>query len=255
MYISRVIFWYFSIGCLISAVSSYYFFVCVKSDNNFVFESILKNSFSTENNWNSLWTSPWRENNTKAKATDVWCFYDFFFFFFCNSRFFHVPWWGFWSVTGHSAGQAGSWLLQRRPKWLLPWPPPSNPDKLLRQTWYLPMVWPRVNFPTPRVDLPIFTIGTAAFTHFPQSRLGQQTKESVCPSHLPPHHWSLPQRLYSLLWSKAWKSINKWGKDRWRSKATRAMKIRSSNDAYLPLPNLMVTNRLKNQLTFQQVQG
>lgn len=31
------------------------------------------------------------------------------------------------------------------------------------------------------------------------------------------------------------------------------MKIRSSNDAYLPLHNLMVLNHLKNQLTFEQI--
>lgn len=134
----------------------------------------------------------------------------YFFFFFVITDSFVSLGWGFWSITGHSAGQAGSWMVHRYPKQLLPWPP-SYPDKLLRQTWYLPVAWPRVNFPTRRTDLPILPIVSAAFTHFPQSRLGQQMKASVCPSHLPPHHWSLPQRLYSLLWSKARKSINKRG--------------------------------------------
>lgn len=40
---------------------------------------------------------------------------------------------GFWSITGYSADQAGSSMLHGCPKQLLPWPP-SNPDKLLRQT-------------------------------------------------------------------------------------------------------------------------
>lgn len=101
-------------------------------------------------------------------------------------------------------------------------------------------------------DLPILALSTAAFTHFPQLILGKM-RESVCPSHLLTHHWSLSLRLYSPLWRKAWKSINKEGKDKWRSKASRAMKIRSSNDAYLPLLNLMALTHLKNQLTFEQI--
>lgn len=93
-------------------------------------------------------------------------------------------------------------------------------------------------------DLPILAVCAPGFTHFPQRRLGKM-RESVCPSHLLTHRWSLSQRLYSLLWRKAWKSISKQGKDKWRSKASGEKKIRLSNDACLPLFNSMVLNHLK----------
>lgn len=38
-------------------------------------------------------------------------------------------------------------------------------------------------------------------------------------------------------------------------KGSEGKKIRSCNDAWLPLCNLMVTNHLQNQLTFQEAQG
>lgn len=74
----------------------------------------------------------------------------------------------FWSVTGHSASQAVQVSQE-----LLPWPP-SNPGKLLRKTWSLPVLWPRVNISTPRADLPTSTFSSAEFVHFPQPRPGQQ---------------------------------------------------------------------------------
>lgn len=221
---------------------------CVKSDNNYVFESVLKINASAEKNWNCSWTFPRSENKTEAEVTDVWCFYKVFFVFIVADSSVSLGR-SFWPITGHSAGQTGSWLLHRCPKQLLPWPP-SNPDKLLLKT-ASGMAMGKFPHSKGGFTHPYCPV----FTHFPQSGPGWQPRESVCPWCLPPHHRSVPQRLYSLLWSKAWKSINKREKDKWRSKATRAMKIRSSNDAYLPLTSVMVTNHLKNQLTFQQVQG
>lgn len=70
----------------------------------------------------------------------------------------------FWSVTGCSASQAGSWLLYRCPRSYSPG----------HQANLVPVLWPCISIFTPRADLPIHTISSAAFVHFPQSTPGQQ---------------------------------------------------------------------------------
>lgn len=151
---------------------------------------------SPKKHWKHLQTSSWSKNNTKAEAKNIQCFYDFVVVVY-NSRLFHAS---------NPSQRMPGWLLETALVAQVTTASPCHQEIQIRCLTSIHAV--TTGILTSAMNLPILTVSSSAFTHFSQSRLGQQTMESVCPFHLPPHHWSLLQKL----WSEAWKSINKWKK-------------------------------------------